>query len=604
MPVAPTSPAGPPKPSGLRTIAGARRLRGALAGGALLAATLAGPAIAAGEQVALDPEIAAALDAARGKPGKTATGSYLAGLHAQRQHEYGAAADFILEALAADPDEAALRMRAFQLLVSEGRLPEALRLARGIAVDNPGTGLANLALSVDAVGRSDPAAAQAFLQRMPDGGINRLVVPLVRAWIQAEAGNFDAALAALEPLRQQAPLQAVTALQSALLLDRAGRTADAADRYKTAASAAVGNLRLTRLATNFHIRQGNFSAAEEVVRRFTDASGEPEMLAVERAQIAARKADVPPLVGDSKGGLAEALFDIATAANQPQSRDLALIVIRLTLSLRPDHTLARMLLADLLEDYDRPEAARKVYLEIPAESPLQWSARLRAATALDKMEQSDAAVAELQKLVDERAERPEAALRLGDILRARQRFPEAVVAYDAGIGRIGRIEQRHWSAIYSRGIALERAKVWDRAESDFLKALELQPDQPYVLNYLAYSWVDRGLHLDRSLGMLRRAVELRPDDGYIVDSLGWVMYRLGRFEEATRQLERAVELRPLDPVINDHLGDAYWRTGRRQEARVQWQRALTLKPEPDQVKPIEDKLSRGLETAAKPPNGG
>ncbi|WP_374441510.1 tetratricopeptide repeat protein [Stella sp.] len=574
-----------------------------LVAGMLLALGAAGDAAAAA-RADLEPEVRAALEAAAGQPGRTATGAYLAGLHAQRQHDYGEAVDFILQALAADPGEPALRMRAFQLLVSEGRIAEALPLAREIAAENPGTGLANLALAVDAVRRGDAAAARGFLQRMPDGGVNRLVLPLVRAWIEAAAGRFDPALTALDPLRPQPPLQVVVALQSALILDRAGRAAEAAERYRVAASAAAGNLRVTRLMVNFLVRQGNFDAADEALRRFATVSGEPDLLAAERRQVEARQATVAPLVPDAAAGLAEAMFDVATAANQPQSRDLALIVVRLTLALAPRHTLAHMLLADLLEDYEQPAAARKVYLEVAPDSPLQWSARLRAASALDKMERTDEAVAELRRLVDERTDRAEAALRLGDILRARSRFPEAVQAYDQGIARIPTIEQRHWSALYSRGIALERSKQWDRAEADFLKALELQPEQPYVLNYLAYSWVDRGLHLERSLAMLRKAVELRPEDGYIVDSLGWVMYRMGRFEEAVKELERAVELRPLDPVINDHLGDAYWRTGRRHEARVQWQRALTLKPEPDQVKPIEDKVSRGLEASDPRPNGG
>ncbi len=597
MPVASTPNAGNRAMTGMCPTKGMPMLIGALLCGTALVLSPAARA-------SIDPEVTIALDAAKQTPVRTATGSYLAGLHAQRQHDYGEAADFILQALKADPDEGALRMRAFQLLVSEGRVAEALPLARGIVGDNPGNGLANLALSVDALGRGDPAAAEAFLQRMPEGGVNRLILPLVRAWILADTGKTDAALAVFEPMRQQAPLQAVTALQSALILDRAGRATEAAERYKIAGVTAAGNLRLTRMVINFHVRQGNFVAAEDALRRFATASGEPDMLAAERAQITARNPAVPPLVADSKTGLAEALFDVATAANQPQSRDLALIVVRLALALRPDHGLARMLLADLMEDYDRPQAARKVYLEVPEASPLHWSAQLRAATALDRMDRTDEAVRELKKLVDARAERPEAALRLGDILRARSRFGEAVEAYDTGIGRIAKVEPRHWSAIYSRGIALERTKAWDRAENDFLAALELQPDQPYVLNYLAYSWVDRGLNLERSLAMLRKAVELRPEDGYIVDSLGWVMYRMGRYEEATQQLERAVELRPLDPVINDHLGDAYWRTGRRQEARVQWQRSLSLKPEDDQVKPIEQKLSGGLEAAPKPPNGG
>ena len=104
-----------------------------------------------------------------------------------------------------------------------------------------------------------------------------------------------------------------------------------------------------------------------------------------------------------------------------------------------------------------------------------------------------------------------------------------------------------------------------------------------MLNYLGYSWVDMGMNLDQAKGMLNRAVELRPNDGFVVDSLGWVYFRLGEYQNAVEQLERAVELEPGDPVINEHLGDAYWRVGREREARFQWRRALSLEPEADAV---------------------
>ena len=147
---------------------------------------------------------------------------------------------------------------------------------------------------------------------------------------------------------------------------------------------------------------------------------------------------------------------------------------------------------------------------------------------------------------------------------------------------------------YFRGIALERSGQWARAEKDLLTALDLQPEEPYVMNYLAYSWVEQKTNLDEARQMLIRAVELRENDGYIVDSLGWVYYRLADYDNAVIQLERAVELRPQDPVINDHLGDAYWKVGRHQEARFQWRRALSLKPEADSVPTIEAKIERGL----------
>jgi len=196
---------------------------------------------------------------------------------------------------------------------------------------------------------------------------------------------------------------------------------------------------------------------------------------------------------------------------------------------------------------------------------------------------------------------------LGDLYRREKRFADAVKAYDTVIGTIEDPKADDWSLFYSRGVAHERNKEWDKAEPDFKKALELSPDQPYVLNYLAYTWVERRQNLDEALKMLNNAVEQRPEEGFIVDSLGWAYFQLGDFEKAVTYLERAVELQPTDPVLNDHLGDAYWRVGRKNEARFQWHRSLSFKPEEDQIGLIQEKIKTGL-GAAKPeasaPSGG
>ena len=185
-------------------------------------------------------------------------------------------------------------------------------------------------------------------------------------------------------------------------------------------------------------------------------------------------------------------------------------------------------------------------------------------------------------------------IELGNLLRRDELYDRAEVAYSRAIDRIADPESKHWSLYYSRGITYERTQRWPKAEADFLFALELQPEQPFVLNYLGYSWVDQGLNLDQAKDMLHRAVEARPEDGFIVDSLGWVYYRLGDIDQAVEHLERAVELQPGDPVINDHLGDAYWRVGREREANFQWRRALTLDPEDDLIETIREKLESGL----------
>jgi len=159
---------------------------------------------------------------------------------------------------------------------------------------------------------------------------------------------------------------------------------------------------------------------------------------------------------------------------------------------------------------------------------------------------------------------------------------------------VGTPDRSYWTLFYFRGICFERSKQWPKAEADFKKALELFPEQPMVLNYLGYSWVDKGINLDEAFKMLGRAVDPRATDGYIVDSLGWAHYKLGHYSEAVQELEKAIELKPADPVVNDHLGDAYWRVNRKIEAHFQWNHARDMDPEPEDKPNILKKIESGL----------
>jgi tetratricopeptide (TPR) repeat protein len=290
--------------------------------------------------------------------------------------------------------------------------------------------------------------------------------------------------------------------------------------------------------------------------------------------------------------------------------DLGLIYLQLALYLAPGHPMALLSLADFYEGVKKHELAVKVYERVPVSSPLYRSAQIQRAMGLDVLERSDEAKSLLDRLIAENPTELEAITAQGNVLRGRKQFAECADVYTKGINGLGKPDRSHWTIYYFRGICNERSKQWPRAEADFKKSLELFPDQPLVLNYLGYSWVDQGVHLDEGMRMIQRAVEQRADDGYIVDSLGWAYYRIGQFDEAVKHLEHAVELKPEDPTINDHLGDAYWKVGRVLEARFQWSHARDLKPEPDDLAKIEDKLKGGMpEEAAdvaktKRPGGG
>jgi tetratricopeptide (TPR) repeat protein len=252
--------------------------------------------------------------------------------------------------------------------------------------------------------------------------------------------------------------------------------------------------------------------------------------------------------------------------------------------------------AELLEDLGQYELATEAYKSVPRDHPSHQAAEIGRAQALRQAGKPDAAIEVLEQLTGRYGDYPAVHSALGDMLRALERYDAAAEAYDRAIALYdGAPSDAAWFLYYARGIAHERLDEWPAAEADFRQALELNPDQPQVLNYLGYSLVEKQEKLEEALEMIERAVEARPDSGYIVDSLGWALYRLGRYEEAVGHMERAAELLPVDPIVNDHLGDVYWAVGRRTEARFQWNRALSFDPEPEEAERIRRKLEVGLD---------
>lgn len=303
---------------------------------------------------------------------------------------------------------------------------------------------------------------------------------------------------------------------------------------------------------------------------------------------------IPLLVSNAQAGAAEALYGLGASLGRRGGEDLGLVYLQLALHLSPNHELALLSLADLYEAMKKPAMAIKIYERIPQSSVLYRNAAIQWAADLDALEKSDEAQKRLEDILKADPKDLEATLALGNLLRGHKKFAECADVYSKAIDLIGKPEKANWTVFYFRGICFERAKQWQKAEADLKKALELFPDQPHVLNYLGYSWIDQGVNLDEGMAMIKKAVAQRPDDGYIVDSLGWAYYRIGNYEEATKELERAIGLKPEDPTINDHLGDAYWRVGRKLEATFQWNHARDLKPDPEELPKILEKLRSGL----------
>jgi len=523
----------------------------------------------------------------------TLTGAYLAGSVALARNELGDAAHFMASAQARDPGNDRLRNLTFHLMVRDGRLAAAARLAAQQLEARPDDRLAHMVLMADAVRTGDFAEARRQAAEVERRDIAALTMPVIEAWIDTALGDTEGALERLDALAETAGVAPLVRMHQGLILDISGDKQSAREVLEGAVEPGM-SLRMVQALGSLYERTGQPGKARSLYEQYLEEN--PNSMLIEPALARLEAGTVPPpLVAAPAEGIAEALFQIGSALHGEGVGDEALIHARLADHLRPDFALGRILLGDVLAALGNYDDAIAAYRSVDAGAAEAWSARLQLGRTLLEMERYDDAMALLTALAAERPDRGEPLMAVGDVHRTERRFEAAVAAYDGAADRSPELSADDWTFFYRRGIALERASQWQRAENDLQRAIDLNPDHAHLLNYLGYSWIDRGENLAEAEGMVRRAVEMRPDDGFIVDSLGWLYYRTGRLDEAVRTLERAVELEPEDAVINDHLGDAYWVVGRRAEARFQWQRALRmLEDDPELEQAIRDKLAHGL----------
>jgi tetratricopeptide (TPR) repeat protein len=524
----------------------------------------------------------------------TTSGSYLAARHASVERDASSAATFYRSALRSDPKNNELLDRAFISSLADGDIDEAVKLAdRILAVDKTNR-VARLVIGVRDLRQRKYASAQSNINQSVRGPITDLVATLLSGWASYGAGDTKTAIANIDKLTGPEWYPIFKDLHSAMILELAGKEREAGVRLERAYKLEDSMLRVSDDYARWLSRNKDAASATAIYEAFDKKlPRHPLVLEGLRESKAGKK--LPPLVDSPQTGAAEALYGIGATLTRRGGEDLALVYLQLALYLSPNHPLALLSLADLYESVKKPAMAIKVYERMPASSPLRRNAQIQLAVSLDAAERSDEAIKILKNVTTEDPKDLEAVMALGNVERGRKKFAECAQTYSRGIDVLPATnEKTNWVYYYYRGICEERSKQWSKAEVDMRKALELQPEQPHVLNYLGYSWIDQGINLDEGMRMIKRAVDQRPDDGYIVDSLGWAYYRIGNFEDAVKNLERAIDLKPEDPTINDHLGDAYWRIGRTLEAKFQWAHARDLKPEPDELPKIEAKIENGL----------
>lgn len=520
-------------------------------------------------------------------------GPYLAGRAAQMEDDFAASAEYLARAFARDPENLAVMEALIGANISLGRFDRAEAVASDMISVDSESQIAALAL----LAQEAKAGNWTDLLNDIDNGVSvgPLFDGLARAWALLAEDRVDEAMTAFDALKDDSTgnVAAYGIYYRALAEASLGRFEDAAATLENAE-----DLSLTRRGLRAQAQiLSQLGRNEEALEILSEEMGDSLDVTLDsaRERLAADETLEFTIAPDPRFGLAEVALDIANAVVGSTASSYALLYSRTAEYLRPDLIEATLLSALLFEDMGQFDLAIEAYASIPEEAPAHPSAELARAEALRETGDAEAALQVMEALTETHPDLPLTHITLGDALREESRFEDARTSYDRAIDLFEDERGGQWIVYFARGIASERLEDWDRAEADFNRALELNPDQPQVLNYLGYSLLERGERLEQALSLIEQAVEQSPNSGYIVDSLGWGLYRLGRYREAVEPMERAVELMPVDPILNDHLGDVLWAVGRELEARFQWQRALSFIDNDQSDEADPDRIRRKLE---------
>jgi len=523
----------------------------------------------------------------------TLSGSYLAGRSADTANDVDAALAYLTFTLSEDPGNALLSERVLMLRLSAGEVDQAVDLADKLVISDPHNPTARLALAAAAIKKGQYDLAKSELEESANSPLAVLTAGLMKAWAEQGEGKTNEALATIRELSGPGWYDIFKNYHTALIADAAGRLSEADEAISRSYGDQTSALRIVEAYVRIKNRNGKKDEAEKALSAFL--ANAPDHPVIKRLQAELQGGTTPgPIAETAATGGAEVLYGLGSAIGTDEGMMLATAYLQIAHYLDPKLDQIVLALGDLFNAAGQYDKAISIYRRVGESSPVWRNAAIQTANCLDKTGKTEEGAALIRKVIAADPSDTEAAIALGNLYRGHDRFADAADAFTVGVNSITDESPADWRVYYFRGIAYERTQRWPQAEADFNKALSLNPDQPQVLNYLGYSWVDMGLNLDKAMDMIRTAVELRPDDGYIVDSLGWAYYRLGQYDNALTELEQAIALRPEDPTINDHLGDVYWKVGRKREAVFQWQHARDLKPDEKDLPKILAKIQHGL----------
>lgn len=521
-------------------------------------------------------------------------GAYLSANHANSRNDYASAAEFYSKALIQDPDDAFILQNALLTHVISGDMDVAVTLAKDIAELKIGSQLSDLVLIASLAKQQDFDQALDLLEKARSR-VSTLLYGLMKGWILVGSGDMAAATVHFDTMRAPSALLLFGQYHKALATAMAGDFEQANTFMEGEGRDALHLNRGSQIAHVQILSQlSKFDEAAEILAQNLTSSADQQLHELHGKMLA--KEAVPfDFITSATDGLSESFLTLANVLSGEDDERFTLIYARIAEFLRKDNIQSLLLLAEMLKGQEQYDLATQVLAKVPTSHPLYLNAEIGRSDTLLDAGKPEAAIAILQRLINSHPQVARVHMVLGDVYTNEREFRKASKAYTVALNLLEKDGKAQWFLYYARAVAFERMGDWDKAEIDFRTALKLSPNQPSTLNYLGYSLVEKRIKLDEAQELIERAVKGRPNDGFITDSLGWLLYRVGKFEEAVAPMERAAELMPTDPVINDHLGDVYWQVGRHREAQFQWSRAMSFEPEEKDAIRIRRKLDVGLD---------
>jgi tetratricopeptide (TPR) repeat protein len=474
-----------------------------------------------------------------------------------------------------------------------GEVERAVELAKSLPQSTiEETELPRLTLAVAALADDDTETALGYLNQPWRNTYHAMLGRSLAAWIALDT-DPNAALALQEVAGSSDGLFSLMGQTlSAMMMADIGLEDEALSRldalWSVRARLAIGVETETRLLAN----RGETELALSRLKDFREDVGRHPALMAVQSEIEAGSV-APPQSLTAQQGTARAIY-IATAPQATQGYgDIPAVYFALANYLDPEFYGIQALWAESLDQADRRPDAIKILRSIPKTSAHHTSAQGQLAWALRREGRDDEALAIATETLT-RTDNRNIRVQLADLLQSLGRDGEAEDTFSKIIKADAAEGEYDWRIYYARGAARERLGEWPLAENDLKTAMTLNPDSPTIMNYLGYSWVDRGINLDEGLKLIEDALRLDPSNGAITDSLGWAHYKMGNYERAIHYLERATELAPNISEILDHLGDAYWQVGRFKEAGFQWERAMKYAVDDEEREQLRKKLESGL----------